>query len=122
MVVRIITFVTLVFLPATFVSTLFSTDIIKYQLEDHPDGKYSQAAMNRWLQVTIPLTFMTLLAAWCGKQWASRASADIWVRDDGSDTEKTDFVKRLWPRWSRMNGSMVSLPKAQGKGAAGPFP
>ncbi|KAK0708649.1 hypothetical protein B0H67DRAFT_648682 [Lasiosphaeris hirsuta] len=74
-VVRIITLVTLVYLPATFVSTLFSTDIIKYQVDNYPDGKYSKVAMDRWLQVTIPLTAITLFAAWYGNGWATKKAA-----------------------------------------------
>ncbi|KAK0726600.1 hypothetical protein B0T21DRAFT_371892 [Apiosordaria backusii] len=76
LVVRIITLVTLVYLPATFVSTLFSTDIIKYQDDAYPNGKFSEVAMVRWIQVTVPLTIMTLIAAWLGKWWASKGSED----------------------------------------------
>ncbi|KAL2059817.1 hypothetical protein VTL71DRAFT_10201 [Oculimacula yallundae] len=57
--VRIITVVTLLYLPATFVSTFFSTDVIKYQNGD-PGGTFSRLALNRWLQVTLPLTALTL--------------------------------------------------------------
>lgn len=63
---RIITVVTLIFLPATFVSTFFSTDIVKYQPQDAGEPyhtQYSSLAMNRWLQVTLPLTLVTLLGA-----------------------------------------------------------
>ncbi|KAK8086768.1 hypothetical protein PG994_001742 [Apiospora phragmitis] len=72
----IITIVTLIYLPATFVSTFFSTDIIKYQGADSPGGSFSETAMVRWLQVTIPLTFLTGLGAWVGRKalqrgWAS---------------------------------------------------
>lgn len=70
--VRIITIVTLIYLPATFTSTFFSTDIIKYQGQDSPAGNYSATAMNRWLQVTVPLTFLTLVAAYALKRWAER--------------------------------------------------
>ncbi|KZL74371.1 hypothetical protein CT0861_10670, partial [Colletotrichum tofieldiae] len=49
-VMRIVTIVTLIYLPATFVSTFFSTDVIKYQDQDSPGGSYSSVAMNRWLQ------------------------------------------------------------------------
>ncbi|CAM1504861.1 Fc.00g024520.m01.CDS01 [Cosmosporella sp. VM-42] len=69
-VVRIVTIVTLIYLPATFVSTLFSTDIIKYQGQDSPKGNFSLVAMERWLQVTLPLTFMTLGVAYLSKRWA----------------------------------------------------
>lgn len=53
----------MVFLPATFVSTLFSTDIIKYRDGDGHAiaGSYSEAAMFKWLQVSIPLTALTLV-------------------------------------------------------------
>ena len=91
---RIITVVTLIFLPATFVSvsleelqnvrpllanrpqTFFSTDIVKYQDPNEASsdttipgtgsykGTFSQIAMERWLQLTISLTFLTLLAGW----------------------------------------------------------
>ncbi|EHK96947.1 hypothetical protein M7I_7347 [Glarea lozoyensis 74030] len=71
---RIITVVTLLYLPATFVSTFFSTDIIKYQnpgggdestsdLNSQYMGSFSQVAMDRWLQVTVPLTILTILGA-----------------------------------------------------------
>lgn len=44
-VVRIIALVSLVYLPATFVSTLFSTDIVKHQDDSYPVGKFAQLAM-----------------------------------------------------------------------------
>ncbi|KAK7948476.1 uncharacterized protein PG986_009362 [Apiospora aurea] len=68
----IITIVTLVYLPATFVSTFFSTDIIKYQDAGSPGGSYSETAMMRWLEVTIPLTFLTGLSAWVGRKVLQR--------------------------------------------------
>lgn len=30
--------------------------------------------MNRWLEVTIPLTLLTLILAYAGKRWAEKAS------------------------------------------------
>ncbi|KAH7390459.1 hypothetical protein BKA66DRAFT_568404 [Pyrenochaeta sp. MPI-SDFR-AT-0127] len=67
-VMRIITIVTLLYLPATFVSTFFSTDVVKYQDQDgnnaSPDGSFSALALRRWLQVTLPLTALTLFGAW----------------------------------------------------------
>ncbi|KAJ6191814.1 hypothetical protein J3E72DRAFT_35523 [Bipolaris maydis] len=68
-VMRIITIVTLLYLPATFVSTFFGTDVIKYQDQDQnagnsENGSFSSLALERWLQVTIPLTFLTLFGAW----------------------------------------------------------
>ncbi|KAF3046160.1 hypothetical protein E8E11_000049 [Didymella keratinophila] len=58
-IMRIITIVTLIFLPATFVSTFFSTDIVKYQDQDG-NASFSNEAMFRWLQVTLPLSAITL--------------------------------------------------------------
>ncbi|KAI8273262.1 hypothetical protein K4K56_002154 [Colletotrichum sp. SAR 10_98] len=72
--VRIVTIVTLIYLPATFVSTFFSTDIIKYQDSDSPKGTFSPIAMERWLQVTLPLTSLTLLVAYYGNKWAESKS------------------------------------------------
>lgn len=82
---RIVTLVTLLYLPATFVSvglkalfygicsdslqTFFSTDVVKYQDQDqnargYETASFSSLALKRWLQVTIPLTFLTLFGAW----------------------------------------------------------
>ncbi|KAI6083813.1 hypothetical protein F4821DRAFT_244006 [Hypoxylon rubiginosum] len=63
----IITVMTLIYLPATFVSTFFSTDVIKYQGSDNPAGSYSSTAMARWSEVTLPLTVIT-----CGVAWSAR--------------------------------------------------
>ncbi|PGH18772.1 hypothetical protein AJ79_00185 [Helicocarpus griseus UAMH5409] len=65
---RVITIVTLVYLPATFVSTVFGTDVVKYQndnaVQNGSSGSFSSIALTRWLQVTIPLTVVTLVLAW----------------------------------------------------------
>ncbi|KAI1260870.1 hypothetical protein F5Y18DRAFT_244679 [Xylariaceae sp. FL1019] len=70
--VRIITIVTLIYLPATFVSTFFSTDVIKYQNTKSQGGNFSRLALIRWLQITLPLTFLTLLVAYFLRRWAER--------------------------------------------------
>lgn len=62
---RIITWATLIFLPATFVSTFFSTDIIKYQ-DQNSFGQnnwgqsFSIVALIRWIEVTLPLTLLVV--------------------------------------------------------------
>ncbi|KIW66742.1 hypothetical protein PV04_06042 [Phialophora macrospora] len=66
---RIVTVVTLIFLPATFVSTFFSTDVVKYQNGSGTNStaggtSYSSLAMARWLEVTLPLTVVTFLLSW----------------------------------------------------------
>lgn len=49
--------------------TFFSTDIVKYQDQNresasYDNGSFSNLALKRWLQVTIPLTALTLFGAW----------------------------------------------------------
>ncbi|KAI0469669.1 hypothetical protein GGR56DRAFT_668482 [Xylariaceae sp. FL0804] len=72
-IVRIITIVTLIYLPATFVSG---------------GDMFSATAMVRWLQVALPLTGLTLLLAWLGNAWAKR-QRDHQGTSDGS----------TWLRW-----------------------
>lgn len=64
--IRIITVVTTLFLPATFVSIFFSTDIIKYQNPNRgppTNGTYSHTAIVRWVEVTVPLFTITACVA-----------------------------------------------------------
>ncbi|KAG9856778.1 hypothetical protein KCU98_g1287, partial [Aureobasidium melanogenum] len=95
-VMRIITIVTLVYLPATFVSTFFSTDVVHYQAsgDSGSETSYSHLAMMRWLQVTLPLTFVTILGAWMAFKTAtiSRKSAEMKI----NLIERKDKVKTKW--------------------------
>ncbi|KIW18136.1 hypothetical protein PV08_02424 [Exophiala spinifera] len=60
---RIVTVVTLLYLPATFVSTLFSREIIRYEENsDEMSSRFSYAAFWRWIQIGLPLTTFTLVA------------------------------------------------------------
>ncbi|CAO2648501.1 Nn.00g077680.m01.CDS01 [Neocucurbitaria sp. VM-36] len=56
---RVITSVTLFFLPATFIATFMSTDILKYQ-----DGKqnFQLKGLHMYLSIALPLTLLTFLA------------------------------------------------------------
>lgn len=70
---RIVTVMTLLYLPPTFVSTFFSTDVIRYQ----GDGgalleSFSVLAMQRWLQVSLPLMVVTCLGSWLWYSWEYR--------------------------------------------------
>ncbi|KAB8339015.1 hypothetical protein FH972_021954 [Carpinus fangiana] len=58
---RRIAFVTLIFLPATFVSTIFSTSFFNYNPTPEPGNKGWNMSNMFWVYwvVTIPLTFMT---------------------------------------------------------------
>lgn len=75
---RVITVLTLLYLPATFVSTFFSTDVVQYgnnnnnnsngnsALSNQDSGNstsFSNIALERWLEVTLPLTFVTIVLA-----------------------------------------------------------
>ncbi|KIW94632.1 uncharacterized protein Z519_04608 [Cladophialophora bantiana CBS 173.52] len=69
---RILTMVTLVYLPATFVSTFFGADVIRWDPQ-YGAGSYSPQVLWRWLVITGPLTFITLVAAF-GAYWLSMRS------------------------------------------------
>lgn len=56
---RIITVVTLVYLPPTFVCTFFGTDVIKYQDDGHGQVHFSTEALVSFFYVTIPLWVIT---------------------------------------------------------------
>ncbi|ORY12543.1 hypothetical protein BCR34DRAFT_563656 [Clohesyomyces aquaticus] len=72
-IMRIITIVTLIYLPATFVSTFFSTDVVKYQGQD-ASGSFSSTAMFRWLQVTLPLSAITLGVGYAWYRYQTKKS------------------------------------------------
>jgi hypothetical protein len=68
--------------------TFFSTDVVKYQDPEEPSGDYemfSSIALYRWLQVTLPLTVVTLLVAW------------LVYRHAKSATESPEMEKQAWP-------------------------
>lgn len=69
---RVMAGVTVLYLPATFVSSFFSTDVVKYQTQPQVNngtgafdknyaGTFSNTAILRWTAVTLPLTAMTML-------------------------------------------------------------
>ncbi|KAI1870993.1 hypothetical protein JX265_006033 [Neoarthrinium moseri] len=72
---RVITVITLLYLPPTFVSTLFSTDIVKYQGENGDAGQdlFSSLALERFLEVSLPLMLLTLAVAF-GWMWYERSN------------------------------------------------
>lgn len=79
---RIITVVTLIFLPATFVSTFFSTDVVKYQNQNNSgglSGSFSKTAMLRWLEVALPLTVVTLIVGYICFRWADKHRKREWL-------------------------------------------
>jgi len=66
--------------------TFFSTDIVKYQDQSSSaktvvggsSASFSPVALNRWLQVTLPLTFLTF------------AAAIFWLRREDRKIEKAN--------------------------------
>ncbi|KAI0451729.1 hypothetical protein F5B21DRAFT_485897 [Xylaria acuta] len=87
--VRIVTIVTLIYLPATFVSN-----------GQNDSGSFSYTAMTRWLQVALPLTALTLLLAWLWNCWAKR---QLGGRDETQQLS-------IWP-FKRMRQSSPILPQ-----------
>lgn len=57
---RIITVITLLYLPPTFVCTFFGTDVIKYQDGGQGEVFFSIEALKSFFYVTIPLWFITI--------------------------------------------------------------
>ncbi|KAK3365513.1 hypothetical protein B0T24DRAFT_636007 [Lasiosphaeria ovina] len=108
-IMRVIAVMTLIYLPATFVSTFFSTDIVKYQNGGGSGGSsgpkdgsssdngndstsFSGLALARWFEVTIPLTVLTFsVAIWWYYFWEPwNARLRAWWRgeDRPKDPEK----------------------------------
>ncbi|KAK0102818.1 hypothetical protein ONS96_005453 [Cadophora gregata f. sp. sojae] len=61
---RIITLVTLFFLPGTFISTVMSTDIIKFPSKQESGKVFQSGALQLWLVITLPLMAITFIAWW----------------------------------------------------------
>ncbi|CZR62157.1 uncharacterized protein PAC_12054 [Phialocephala subalpina] len=62
---KIITLVTLFFLPGTFISTIMSTDILQFQ--DNSEN-YQSKALEYYLMITIPIMAVTF-GVWWGMYW-----------------------------------------------------
>ncbi|KAF4869719.1 hypothetical protein CGCSCA1_v011082 [Colletotrichum siamense] len=91
--VRIVTIVTLIYLPATFSSTFFSTDVVKYQ-----GGEiFDQIALDRFLQVTLPLMFLTFVPAgswfWYERRNINKKSKQTEGQFDDLFTHEKDITK-----------------------------
>lgn len=61
---RIITVITLLYLPPTFVCTFFGTDVIKYQDDGRASVYFSIDALQGFFYVTIPLWIITVAVAY----------------------------------------------------------
>ncbi|TVY83100.1 hypothetical protein LSUE1_G005916 [Lachnellula suecica] len=71
---RIITLVTLFFLPGTFISTIMSTDIIQFQVSETGKSQeiFQLGALQIYLAITVPMMVITF-ASWYGVYfWVDR--------------------------------------------------
>ncbi|KAJ8119560.1 hypothetical protein ONZ43_g3514 [Nemania bipapillata] len=104
---RTVTIITLIYLPPTFVSTFFSTDVIKYQDNGEDQVYFSRNALNSFLYVTIPLWAITLLVVTFYYKWESwrreqRARGllshdpdvvEYWEKHSSSTTDTNDHAE-----------------------------
>ncbi|KAI8624161.1 hypothetical protein F5Y19DRAFT_337129 [Xylariaceae sp. FL1651] len=115
---RTITIITLLYLPPTFVSTFFSTDVIKYQNDGKDEVYFSRNALVSFLYVTIPLWAITLLLVALYYSWESWRReqrprgllshdpdvAEYWEKHSGSSTNTDDpaisrtFIQHLFSK------------------------
>ncbi|KAJ4385510.1 hypothetical protein N0V93_009938 [Gnomoniopsis smithogilvyi] len=100
--VRIITVITLFYLPATFVGTFFSTDVVHYEANDststsgdsssnQPEEQRSNLALARFLQVSLPLMAITfgLAIGWYYYERRRLRKTQMWRdREFWTDSEK----------------------------------
>ncbi|KAK5659158.1 hypothetical protein OQA88_1248 [Cercophora sp. LCS_1] len=77
-VMKVITVVTLIYLPMTFVSTFFGTDVVKYQPDSddtstssssYDNGRVSKTALWQFFAVSVPLMVATFLVAVGWYRW-----------------------------------------------------
>lgn len=91
---KIITLVTLFFLPGTFISTIMSTDIIKF---DNNAKEYQWGALNLYMAVTVPFMVVTFGTWYALYLWAARkeklalaGSADVEKQNDADSPHVTN--------------------------------
>jgi len=74
---KTIAILTIVFLPGTFVASLFSTDMFDWNTENGSIPKVSKYIWIYWV-VTVPLTLLVMItwAVWSKKDFAKRRRED----------------------------------------------
>lgn len=77
---RIITVITLLYLPPTFVCTFFGTDVIKYQDEGHGEVYFSIEALKSFFYVTVPLWCITIAVVYFLNKKEARKRAESAIR------------------------------------------
>ncbi|ETN36375.1 uncharacterized protein HMPREF1541_08652 [Cyphellophora europaea CBS 101466] len=83
---RIITIITLIFLPGTFISTLMSTDIIRFSSDGGgpPSRVFSKKALDLFLIICLPLMFVTLMAWVIAQYIIDRRARQLALKRDKS--------------------------------------
>ncbi|KAI1747623.1 hypothetical protein F4782DRAFT_419012 [Xylaria castorea] len=117
---RTVTIITLLYLPPTFVSTFFSTDVVKYQGDGKDQVYFSQNALISFLYVTIPLWAVTLLVVTFYYKWES------WRREQqarGLLSHDPDIAE-YWEKHSgsRANTGNQTVPRSFGHHLLGKEP
>ncbi|KAK6072121.1 hypothetical protein SCUP234_09391 [Seiridium cupressi] len=93
------------------IATFFSTDVVKYQTDgDNPESStdtssqsppdytsYSALALERWFEVTVPLTLLTFAVALGWYYWYEPAKKAIKEYRRGNSRHRTDSEKQLLP-------------------------
>jgi hypothetical protein len=138
--VRIITVLSLLYLPCTVVSvsritqslqlmipvvanlvkSFFSTDVVKYQQNSQGPGtqqssndsimgqSFSHLAMNRWLQVTLPFTLITLVLGWLGFTFEKWRQSKELEEERQRERERLSKARPL-PRPASLQQALTSL-------------
>jgi len=88
---RIITLVTLFFLPGTFISTLMSTDIIRFSSSDvgTHQRNFSSEALKLYIAITLPMMFLTFMAWWVVYRYVNRKTRAAHDIESGSRSNET---------------------------------
>ncbi|KAI0868470.1 hypothetical protein GGS24DRAFT_482338 [Hypoxylon argillaceum] len=92
---RTVTITTLIYLPPTFVSTFFSTDVIRYQDNGEDRVYFSLNALSSFLYVTIPLWAITILIVVLYYKWESWRTEQRAQGLLSKDPEVVEFWKRF---------------------------
>ncbi|KAH7356218.1 hypothetical protein BKA66DRAFT_250388 [Pyrenochaeta sp. MPI-SDFR-AT-0127] len=82
---RVITSVTLFFLPATFIATFMSTDILKF---GHGESDFQIQGLKVYLAIALPLTILTFVAWYMIYLCARRRDLSSVQKQQHSDAEK----------------------------------
>jgi type VI protein secretion system component VasK len=85
--------------------TFFSTEVVTFQTGssgNRDQGDFSAVALNRWLQLTLPLTFLTICGSWVAYKVAEKAQERLENQQkDNSNIERRKQVVQTEERSTR---------------------